>query len=342
VATVTGTLVTNGTQTLVGMREDLAEFISRTDPAETPFYSFCDEGTAKNSLAHDWQTVDLRNARRVPRPEGDTVTLDTPKKTVKLSNACEIIRGEYGISGTAQAVDTAGDTGSMNFQRLHFGMELRKDVEFMLLGPQNKKATDTRESAGIQAFAGVFSYGSGATTPGTGASAGTVDVTQGTARDLTMDILNTGLRSAWTGGARTSVMFMSSAQKMGIDEVLPTDQLATGQSDLLKDGVLVATTVAVWRSAFGDVKFVMDRILDEGATDAAGDPITWGTGVIIGVDERGTYRPKVCTLPGRKFKTEPLGKRGDIDEELVVWEGTLEVPNPAAIAVIGGLNDPTA
>jgi hypothetical protein len=342
VATITGTLVTQGTQQLVGMREDLAEFISRTDPAETPFYSFCDEGTAKNSLAHDWQTVDLRNARRTPRPEGDVVTLDTPKKTVKLSNACEIIRGEYGVSGTSQSVDTAGDTGSMNFQRLHFGMELRKDVEFMLLGPQNKKATDTRESAGIQAFAGVFSYGAGATTPGTGASAGTVDVTQGTARDLTMDILNTGLRSAWTGGARTSVMFMSSAQKMGIDEVLPTDQLATGQSDLLKDGVLVATTVAVWRSAFGDVKFVMDRILDEGATDSNGDPITWGTGVIIGADERETYRPKVCFLPGRKFVTEPLGKRGDIDEELIVNETTLEVPNPSAISVIGGLNDPTA
>lgn len=218
--------------------------------AETPFYSWINEGTAKNSLAHDWQTVDLRNARRNPRPEGDIATIEAPKKTTKLSNACEIIRGEYGVSGTAQAVDTAGNTGSMTFQRLHFGMELRKDVEFALLGPQNRKTTDPREMAGIQAFAGIFSYGAGATTPGTGANAGTVDVTQGTGRDLTMDILNTGLRSAWIGGARTSLMFMSSAQKMAIDEVLPTDQLATGQAELLKDGVLVATTVAVWRSAW--------------------------------------------------------------------------------------------
>ena len=329
--TPTNTLLTTGGSALVGQREDLSNMISRIDPAETVIYSWMGSGTATNDIAHAWQTVTLAAPALGTDAEGETFANLAPKRTTKLDNVCEIHSKVYGVSGTSQAVNTAGNTGSLNFQRLHHGLELRKVLELMCFKLQAKSTSDPRVAAGLPAFAGVASVGSGGTTSlGTGAQA----LVWGTERALTADLLRTNLKTAWGYGAQTSLFFMSAGQKLGFDAAIPIDNIADNNVAVTKDGAVITDTVAIWRSAFGDIKVVMDRIMDE-----VGNTYQWAQQMILGMDERSTYRPKVCPLPGRSFVQDKLAKVADADNEAVVWEGTVECPNPRAIMVIGALSD---
>ena len=329
--TPTNTLLTTGGSAVVGQREDLSNMISRIDPAETIIYSWCGSGSATNPTAHDWQTVTLAAPALGTDAEGETFANLAPKRTTKLSNVCEIHSKVYGVSGTAQATNTAGGTGSLNFQRLHHGLELRKVLELMCFKLQAKSTSDPRVAAGLPAFAGVASVGSGGTTSlGTGAQA----LVWGTERALTADLLRTNLKTSWGYGAQTSMLFMSAGQKLAFDAAIPIDNIADNNVAITGEGGVITDTVAIWRSAFGDIKVGMDRIMDE-----VGNTYQWAQQMIIGVDERSTYRPKICPLTGRAFVQDKLAKVADADNEAVVWEGCIEVPNPRAIMVVGALSD---
>lgn len=322
------TLLTTGGSAVVGQREDLSDLITRTDPAETPCWAWFGMGSADHKSAHEWQTVALSAPSRTPRAEGDEFVNRTVKLTTRLSNACEIASETYGVSGTAQAVKTAGDTGSLNFQRLHAGLEMRKGLELLLVGPQAKLTTDPRECAGAQSFAATSDVGAGGTAPtGNGSTA----VVQGTERALTVDLMNNTLRAAWQKGALINKFFMSAAQKLAFDAVVPLDAIGNNNVDLKNNGAVICTTVAVWKSTFGDVEVYMDRIMDEQGG--------WGQQMILGFDSRSQYRPKKCPLPGRSFVTEKLAKTTDSDRESVIYEGTLEFPSPNAVMLITALSD---
>ena len=215
----------------------------------------------------------------------------------------------------------------MSFQEMHKAKELKKDLELAVIGPQGWVASDPREMGGIQAYAYTNTVGTGGTAPVvTGTSAGGTDVVYGTEQSLTVDLMNTKLQAAWQQGAIISLFFLSSAQKLAFDAQVPVDNLAEAHIDVTgATGVTVATTVAVCLT-FGQVKFIMDRILDEQGG--------WGQQCIIGVDERSMYRPKICTMPGRNWVSAQLGVRGDLDEKLLTYEGCLEVPNPGRLCCL--------
>lgn len=293
--------------------------------------SWFGRGTATHTTAHEWETVSLRAPRRSPKPEGNQETTSTAKVAVRLKNACEIISEQYAISGSVEAADVAGAAGKMEFQRLHKGLELRKDLELAVLGPQGYVTTDPREMGGVIAYAENFTVGTGGTGPTTGASAGSTDVVFGTEQALTTDLLNNELQKAWVKGAQISLFNLSSAQKLAFDNAVPVDSLTENQVDLKAKGITVATTVAIWQSTWGQIKFVMNRILDEQGG--------WGQQVIQGFDERSTYRPKICPLPGRDWGYDMLGKIGDLKQELMLFEGTVEVVNPKSIITVGSLSD---
>lgn len=331
-ATQTSLTTTSASTAVVGMREDLSDIITRTDPAETVMVSWFGRGTATHTTAHEWETVSLRAPRRSPKPEGNQETTSTAKVAVRMKNACEIISEQYAISGSVEAADVAGAAGKMEFQRLHKGLELRKDLELAVIGPQGYVTSDPREMGGVIAYASTYTLGaSGGTAPGAGTNAGNTDVVFGVEQALDTDLLNTQLQAAWIKGAQISLFNLSSAQKLAFDNAVPVDSFVQNQVDLVAKGVTVATTVAIWRSTWGDIKFVMNRVMDEQGG--------WGQQVIQGFDERSTYRPKICPLPGRDWGYDMLGKIGDLKQELMLFEGTVEIPNPNSIITVGGLSD---
>ena len=140
-ATQTGALITTGAAAtkLVGMREDLGDTVSRMDPGSTPAVSWFSSDEATNSIAHDWLTIDLRAPRRsAERRRQHRRQRRTRSGPTRLTNACEIFYEAYGISGTTMAVDSANALGQLVEQRLLKGLELRRDLEVAVLGPQVK------------------------------------------------------------------------------------------------------------------------------------------------------------------------------------------------------------
>ena len=328
--TQSGALITTGGSAVVGQREDLSDVITRMDPGSTPALNWLGTGTAKNAISHDWETSDLRAPRRSPANEGNVATNGTVKRPTRIANTCEIFYEAYGISGTAQAVDVAGNSASLDWQRVHKGLELRCDLEIAVLGPQAWDKSDPRSMGGVQSYAVNYSLGSGATTP---TADGDTAVVYGTDQTLDTDLMDTVSQLGWQKGANYSLLIMGSAQKRNFDDAIPVESLADAQIDVTnQEGVTVATTVAVWKSVFGQRKFMMVPTLDK-YTGA------WADKCILGFDERPMYRPKVCSLPGRGWFSERLAKVGDTDQEQLIGEFTLEVPNPQSFMVIGALSE---
>lgn len=316
------TMLTTGASALRGMREDLANYVSRITPEDTPFYSWCGSATAYNDLAHDWQTVSLRAGAKNAQAEGDVFAPTAVKRTTRLTNVCQIASEVASVSGTAEAVRKAGRDSEIDYQVMLKAIEVRFDVEEALLSARAKKSTDPRELGGIKAYAGHFSGGAGATAP---EGDGTVAPTAGTLRALDVDDLNKTMRDCWIAGGRIDTMMMHPTQKLLFDELPTSANLAEVQENVNPTGVPFTTTVSIWRSAFGTVKLVMNRHMAE--TD------------ILGLDGRSSVRPKKAPLPGRNFVRKPPQLNFDGRAEAVIWEGTLEVPNPDAVALWSGLTN---
>src|SRR5262245_42316691 len=125
---------TFATYQTVGNREDLSDTIYRIDPIETPFLSGIDREKA-TAVNHEWQTqalapVDTGNAVL----EGDDANTDTVTPTVRLGNICQISDKVARVSGTQRAVESAGRDDELEYQEMLKGMELKRDMESILIG----------------------------------------------------------------------------------------------------------------------------------------------------------------------------------------------------------------
>ena len=134
---------TFATYAAIGNREDLSDMIYRIDPTDTPFMTACEREKA-TAVNHEWQTqalaaVDTANALL----EGDDATTDAATPTVRLGNICQISNKVARVSGTQQAVEHAGRDDEMDYQEMLKGLELKRDLESILVGTNQAKVTGT-------------------------------------------------------------------------------------------------------------------------------------------------------------------------------------------------------
>jgi hypothetical protein len=124
----------------IGNREDLSDVIYRIDPTETPFMSGIEKEKA-SAVNHEWQTqalaaVNTGNAQL----EGDDAIADATTSTVRLGNVCQISRKTPRVTGTQRAVEHAGRDDEMAYQEMLKGLELKRDMEAILVGTNQAKA----------------------------------------------------------------------------------------------------------------------------------------------------------------------------------------------------------
>ena len=67
----------------VGIREDLADYITMISPEETPFFTKSGKATARNTY-HEWQTDALRASAANAHIEGDATTAEARTATTRL------------------------------------------------------------------------------------------------------------------------------------------------------------------------------------------------------------------------------------------------------------------
>src|SRR6185503_12540019 len=149
----------NTTLVNIGNREDLEDKIYRVAAEETPLMSNIGRTTA-TAITHEWQTEALTAPSATNQLlEGDDVTtLDNPNLTSRIGNLCQINGKKYGVSGTQQKVKSAGNSGSLNRQRILKGLEARRDAELRFAGNYatvSESGATARKSGGI--LAGISS-----------------------------------------------------------------------------------------------------------------------------------------------------------------------------------------
>src|SRR6266540_3497553 len=158
---------TFATYEAVGNREDLSDVIYRIDPTDTPAMTGFERAKA-TAVNHEWQTqalaaVDTSNYVL----EGDDATTDAATPTVRLGNVCQILDKVARVTGTQQAVQHSGRDDELAYQEMLKGLELKRDMETLLVGVNIAKvtgsdftgrATPTEETKSKKIIAAVDAY----------------------------------------------------------------------------------------------------------------------------------------------------------------------------------------
>jgi hypothetical protein len=303
----------------IGNREDLSDVIYRIDPTETPFMSGIEKEKA-SAVAHEWQTqalaaVNTANAQL----EGDDAVADATTSTVRLGNVCQISRKTPRVTGTQRAVEHAGRDDEMAYQEMLKGLELKRDMEAILVGTNQAKAsggdTSARKSASVLSWIkSNTSKGAGGTDPA--AADGTGTRTDGTARVFTEANLKSVLQSIWTAGGKPDIIMTGGFNK----QVFST---FTGRATPIEntDKKKITAAVDAYESDFGTLRLAPNRFMR--ARDVLALQMDmWA----------------VAYLNGRRFVSFPLAKTGDSDWKEILSEYALVARNEKAS---GGVFDNT-
>jgi hypothetical protein len=302
-----------------GNREDLSDVIYRIDPTETPFMSGIEKEKA-TATNHEWQTqalaaVNTGNAQL----EGDAAIADATTATVRLGNICQISRKVPQVTGTQRAVEHAGRDDEMAYQEMLKGLELKRDMESILVGTNQAKAVGNDTTA--RNLASVLSWIKSNTSRGSGgadptAANGTGTRTDGTARVFTEASLKAVLQSVWNAGGKPDVIMTGGFNK----QVFST---FTGRASPIEDtkAKKIVAAVDAYESDFGQLKIAPNRFMRQRDVLALQMDM-WA----------------VAYLNGRRFVSFPLAKTGDSDWKEILSEYTLVARNEKSS---GGVFDNT-
>lgn len=318
----TGSYLSTGAGRATNQREDLYDIITRTSPEETPVFSAIGRGEA-GQVTHEWLTEELDAAGDNKQREGGTIVAATVTPPTRLNNVCQIMSRTLSVSGTLRATNTVGGD-EYDRQMVMRSLELKRDLEWRLMRPLPKVATDPREMAGIPSYIKTGSAGVGGTMP---VGDGTGTRTAGTARSLSLELIATAKQAAFTLGGKPDMGVLSPRLK----RVFSTLSAVGGATNpVAMDSVLQATAprpatyigaVDVYLSDFGPVEMVPD--------------------IFVPDNQLGLIDPNFidfCPLPGRDFVEEELGRTADATQGYVVLEGTVALRGPNTGAMIFDLS----
>ena len=140
------------TSAAIGNYEDLSDTIYRITPTVTPFLNLCAKAKATNTL-HEWQTQDLAAPASNAQLEGDDAVAKVVTPTIRLNNRTQISTKTAIVSGTQQAMNSAGRKNEMGYQMMMASLELKRDMELGLT-QNNVTAAGPRLSRGLVGWTG--------------------------------------------------------------------------------------------------------------------------------------------------------------------------------------------
>lgn len=328
---------TANTYSMIGIREDLTDIVALISPQETPFISNIGTAPAATATKHEWQTQALAAPSKTNfQLEGDDAPAAlTIINRTRLFNYLAISRKVGAVGGTGQAVIVAGIDDELDNQKMLRAVELRRDMEVILLDNNAYAAGGTataRECAGFGAYitnadmTGTTSYSAGT---GDGSDAWNLAAT--TTRVLSLTLLNSTLLLAHQDGGHPNMLMLSPTQKVNFSNLTLQSSLG-GATQIrynlggIKAGALIGA-VDTWLSNFDqlDVMSNVQMGSDSGTTNGLDD-----TAYMI--DSRFANLSYL-----RPMQSENLAKTGDNTKFMILAEYTLQVDAPTAHAAIFAL-----
>jgi hypothetical protein len=297
---------TFATYEAIGNREDLSDVIYRIDPTDTPLMSGVEREKA-TAVNHEWQTQALAAADNTnAQLEGDDANTTVVTPTVRLGNVAQISTKVARVTGTQRAVDHAGRDDELAYQEMLKGLELKRDMETILIGTNQAKVTgnDTtaRKTASILSWIKSNTSKAGSDPA---AADGTGTRTDGTQRAFTEAQLKTVLNAIWTAGGKPDTIFTGAFNK----QVFSTFTGRATQIEPTKDKKIIAA-VDAYESDFGTLKVVPNRF--QRARDV----------LVLQLEMWA-----LAYVNGRRMVSLPLAKTGDSDRRMMLSEYALVARN---------------
>jgi len=313
-------MATYQTYQTVGIREDLADIIYNISPTETPFMS----GVAKNkatNTTHQWQTDALADVAANAAVEGDAISYATLAASAKEENYTQISTKGIQVSGTNDAVTSAGRNNELAYQVAKAAKELKRDMETALLSNVAKaagNASTARKLGGCQTWIETnVDAGAGGSGAGNGAAR-----TDGTQRAFTEDQLKGVLRSCYNEGGNPNMIMVGAFNKQKLSGF-------TGGStrfDAAEDRRLI-TSIDVYESDFGTMQVAPNRFI-RGANSTAAK---------VGQDALILEMDYWAVSFLRDFSLQTPAQTRDADQRFMVAEYTLESRNEKASGMVTDL-----
>tara|TARA_Y100001937_G_scaffold45857_1_gene64416 strand:+ start:2621 stop:3565 length:945 start_codon:yes stop_codon:yes gene_type:complete len=312
-------MATYTTSASVGERESLEDVIYRIDPTETPLFTAAAKKTI-NNVQHDWLVQELAAAADDNHVnEGADYSYVNPSAPTRFSNICQISAKAASVSGTLDAVDTAGRARETAYVKILKGLEIRRDVEKSLFKNEAKSSSDPRKTAKLMTW---LTNGDKPSDMGhgTGDGSDTCDLT-GTARALTLAQIEAAIKEAYEDGGAPSMLVMSPANKVAFSG-LSSGSVSTNQiTSTAPQEAAIIGSVSLFLSDFGTVEAVVDRQAPNSEM------------YVIDKDY-----VAIGSLPGRNFSVSDVAPTGDATKFAILYEWSLIVEAPKAHAFIFGLN----
>ncbi|MEB2843804.1 DUF5309 domain-containing protein [Endobacterium cereale] len=305
---------TLNTNAVVHQKESLADLISMISPEETPFVSSIGKSKA-TATKTEWLQDTLAPANKDNSlAEGADANDSTIVGPVRLSNQAQIFTKDVRVSGTLQAVSTAGTSDELARQIAKAGKELKRDVESALVSANPSVAVGTRKLGGAEAWikTNAFHGANGATIGYSGGAVGAV--TAGTGRALTETMFVGMLQGIWTAGGDPKKVIAPGTLKSKISSFV-----GGGTRQQMAKDKTVHQAVDVYVSDFGTVDIIPHRFMSTNCVIGY-DPELWKQAVV------------------RSLKKEELAKTGDSDKFMLITEISLESLNEAGNGKIADLN----
>ena len=299
----------------VGIREDLADYITMISPEETPFFTKSGKATARNTY-HEWQTDSLRASTANAHIEGDATSAEARTATTRLGNYTQIFKNAVVVPDTDEGLDKAGRAKEIAYQTLKIAKEQKLDIEKALFDNNARvagNASTARELAGAPSWlisnVDFQSGDSGANPTGDGTDARTDD---GTPTAFSQTKFDTVMQSIWENGGKPDTVYLSAFQ---MNKALSFTGNNNQRSSVQAGDERVVKSLAVYVTPWGTVEFMPSR--ENRSRD-----------VFIMQDDMW----QVATL--RPTKNVALAKTGDNTTRQVVTELTLVCKNEAASGII--------
>tara|TARA_B110000285_G_scaffold132831_1_gene149037 strand:+ start:1450 stop:2448 length:999 start_codon:yes stop_codon:yes gene_type:complete len=305
-----------------GVREDLSDVIYNISPTETPFISNIGK-TKATSTRHEWQTDSLATAAANAVDQGhnfDTTTtnaIDAVGASSRISNFTQISNKSVVIAGTTEALLKAGRKSELAYQIAKKGKELKRDVEFVLsTGTAGEGVASSGTAAETRGLENWISSNAGHNGSGATVTTPTTNVTDGTQRNLTEDLVRAQIQAAWTGGGDPDIILCGPVNKQNISSQFAG--IATLYRGAENGPATIVGASDMYVSDFGELKVVPSRFSRDRTVSILQTDM-WAVAYL------------------RPFKVFELAKTGDAEKRLMLVEYALESRNEAASGKVADL-----
>jgi len=309
-------------------REDFSDAIYMITPEEVPGMTLLGRENVE-STHPEWNTDTLATPDNTNAfPQGDEFTYDQIAPTTRLGNYTQISRKSYLISRTQEKTLKAGPKSELGRERRKKGVELKKDMEAILLSNQASNAgtsavaprlgslpswLTSNDNRGVGGSDGGFNAGTGLT----------VAATNGTQRAFTKAILDDIILKAYNSGGNPTTLLVSPYVKtvfstfMDDADVVPLrKQASNGQQTLY-------AAADAYQSNFGMIDIVPNRVMATSAALARNafllDPDFAAVGIFDDIQEK---KPAIT---------------GDAEKRVLIVEYTFLMKNEAAHGIAADL-----